>query len=37
MKRHKMNYKKSKRMFTKGARRVHNKNSLNVSRGGIRL
>ncbi|WNK13607.1 MAG: hypothetical protein [Microvirus sp.] len=37
MKRHKIGFKKSKKMFTKGAKRVHNKNSLNVSRGGIRL
>lgn len=36
-KRYKIPAKKSKRMFTKSAKRVHVKNSLNPMRGGIRL
>lgn len=38
MRRHKMNKRKSKKMFSKGASRTHKKNiNTNPMRGGIRL
>ena len=37
MKRGKMNRKKSRSTFTRGAQRVHSKNNSRVMRGGIRL
>lgn len=36
MRRHRLSKRKSKRVFRKGAMRVHPKNGLTVMRGGIR-
>lgn len=36
-KRKKLNYKKSKKQFTRTAKKVHPKNGINPMRGGIRI
>jgi hypothetical protein len=37
MRRQKLNYKKSKKLFTRTAKKVNSKNNSRVMRGGIRL
>ena len=37
MRRQKMNKKRSRKMFTKTAKRMHKRNEVGVTRGGIRL